>query len=218
MASLSLPRRTMAYAAVLVTAAAVVLGASRVLIGAEAAHAGYLAVMFLLSPARALDARVRYAAAGWAVVVAMAGYAIGSLGIVPLLIGLVVVCLVQSLFRAGEVASMTRSPVNFVAFAAVAQTGAPWWHVLLGSLVGAGFMLALARVLPDKERSPLPPVRSAWRSSALNAFGLLWVRRASWPGGTPKVESPGLTTITGLRAASWRAMRENLRGLPMDSR
>ncbi|MFF8187991.1 FUSC family protein [Microbacterium sp. NPDC016588] len=158
MASLSLPRRTMAYAAVLVTAAAVVLGASRVLIGAEAAHAGYLAVMFLLSPARALDARVRYAAAGWAVVVAMAGYAIGSLGIVPLLIGLVVVCLVQSLFRAGEVASMTRSPVNFVAFAAVAQTGAPWWHVLLGSLVGAGFMLALARVLPDKERSPLPPV------------------------------------------------------------
>ena len=38
------------------------------------------------------------------------------------------------------------------------------------------------------------------------------------PGGTPKRDTPDFTTMTGLMRARLRATRENLRGLPIDSR
>ncbi|CPU67977.1 Uncharacterised protein [Mycobacteroides abscessus] len=44
------------------------------------------------------------------------------------------------------------------------------------------------------------------------------VERTACPGGTTGPERPAVTTTTGLTDARRRAMRENLRGLPMDSR
>ena len=38
------------------------------------------------------------------------------------------------------------------------------------------------------------------------------------PRGTPKRDTPDFTTMTGLMRARLRAIRENLRGLPIDSR
>ena len=55
-------------------------------------------------------------------------------------------------------------------------------------------------------------------SIAENTSGRALVRRTRWPGGTPKRETPDFTTMTGLMRARLRAIRENLRGLPIDSR
>ena len=44
------------------------------------------------------------------------------------------------------------------------------------------------------------------------------VRLTVWPTGTPCVERPDLTATIGLVRETRRAMRENLRGLPIDSR
>lgn len=147
--------RTIAYSAAMVLGAAIVLFGTRWAFGAPVAQACYLAIMLLLSPARALQVRVRILAAGWAVLVSIAGFLVGSLGLWPTLVGLIAVCLVQGFFRLGEVASMTRSPANFIAFAGIATTDAALWHVVLGSVLGALFMLCLAWAMPEKE--PLPP-------------------------------------------------------------
>ncbi len=45
-----------------------------------------------------------------------------------------------------------------------------------------------------------------------------WVVRTAWPGGRRSPMASDLATITGLVRASRRAIRENLRGLPIDSR
>ncbi len=44
------------------------------------------------------------------------------------------------------------------------------------------------------------------------------LRLTAWPTGTPCVERPDFTATTGLDSETRRAIRENLRGLPMDSR
>ncbi|WP_424807793.1 FUSC family protein [Rhodococcus sp. 27YEA15] len=144
------------YAVALVGSAALVLGGSYLLIGPHTAQAGYLAIMFLLSPARALQAQLRLAAGAFAVIVAVTGFLVGPLGTWAVLGGLVLVCLVQGMFRIGEVASMTRSPVNFVVFAGIGATGAQMWPVVAGSVIGAGFILLLAWLLPAQNAEPLP--------------------------------------------------------------
>ena len=53
---------------------------------------------------------------------------------------------------------------------------------------------------------------------ALKTSGRAFVGRTRCPGGTPNRETPDLTTMTGLMSARFRATRENLRGLPIDSR
>ena len=58
----------------------------------------------------------------------------------------------------------------------------------------------------------------ACRSIAPNAPDGTWVWRTRWPGGAPYAETPEETAITGFRWARPRAIRENLRGLPIDSR
>ncbi len=58
----------------------------------------------------------------------------------------------------------------------------------------------------------------AWRSMASKASGGALDSRTSCPGGTPYSLTPLLTTMVGFTRASWRAMRENLRGLPTLSR
>ena len=57
-----------------------------------------------------------------------------------------------------------------------------------------------------------------WRSIASNTSAGARLRPTAPPPGTPNADVPGRTTTTGLLAASRRAIRENLRGLPMLSR
>ena len=63
-----------------------------------------------------------------------------------------------------------------------------------------------ARITPD------------WRNISSSVRRGDRVGRTACPGGTTCPEVPAVTTITGLTAASLRAIRENLRGLPIDSR
>lgn len=138
------------YAFLLVGAAAAILGLCFVLIGPNTAQAGYLSIMMLLSASRAPSARYRVLAALWAVAIAMLGYLIGPLGLGVTLAVLALVAVAQGLFKVGEIAFMTRSPVNFMAFATVSHTEVALWQVLLGALIGAGFIVALTSLLPAK--------------------------------------------------------------------
>ena len=58
----------------------------------------------------------------------------------------------------------------------------------------------------------------AWRNIASTASGGAAICRTAWPIGTPWVVRPDRTATIGLVRETRRAMRENLRGLPMDSR
>lgn len=139
----SLPPKAIATAIVLVVAVGLVLGGVRLFVGPHSTQAAYLAILLLMSPVRALEGRWRYAAAGWAIAVAVLGFVVGSHGLWAVLVALTVVCLVQGLFRVGGVAAMTRSPVNLLAFAALSTTDVRLWQVALGSIIGAAFVLAM---------------------------------------------------------------------------
>ena len=58
----------------------------------------------------------------------------------------------------------------------------------------------------------------AWRNIASTACDGAAILRTAWPIGTPWVLRPDRTAMIGLRRLTRRAMRENLRGLPIDSR
>lgn len=152
--SLALTPSALRYATVLIAAVGAVVALTALVIGPTTAQAAYLAVMFLLSPSRSRSARIRVAAAATAVVVAISGYLVGPLGLSAIIAGLIVVSVVQAAFRLGDVAGMSRAPVNFVVFAALSSTGVALWQVALGSLIGAGFVLLLARVMPAKGPEP----------------------------------------------------------------
>ncbi|WP_051701480.1 FUSC family protein [Mycetocola saprophilus] len=173
----ALTRRAILGALILVGSAAVLLAALYGFIGPHTAQAGYLAIMFLLSPSRALLPRWRAMAALWAVIVAMLGFTLGSLGTFPVLVALVGVCLVQGLFRIGDISSMTRSPVNLIVFASLSHTDVQFWQVLLGSSLGAAFMLAFATLMPTKHDSlPTPsPVRERLGYGVMLAVGSLGI-------------------------------------------
>lgn len=159
--SLRLSGSALRGALVLVAAVGIVVGLSFVAIGPNTAQAAYVAILFLLSPSRSRDARIRLWAAVTAVGVAMAGYLIGPLGMPAVVLGLVIVGVVQARFRLGDVSGMSRAPVNFMAFAALSETGAALWQVFLGSVIGAAFILLLARVLPPSAHEPAPSTRRA---------------------------------------------------------
>ena len=58
----------------------------------------------------------------------------------------------------------------------------------------------------------------AWRNIASTAWPAPPIWRTAWPIGTPWVVRPDFTAMTGLRRETRRAIRVNLRGLPIDSR
>lgn len=158
---LALSRSTLLYAAAVVAVGALVLFGTSWAFGAAVAHAFYVTLMLLQSPARALRGNTRILAAGWAVVVSVTGFLIAPYGLWPMLIGLTAVALVQGFFRFGEIVSMTRAPANFVVFAGLSGTGMGVADVVLGSVLGALFILVLARFLFSGEKPP-PPSSSAW--------------------------------------------------------
>ena len=61
-------------------------------------------------------------------------------------------------------------------------------------------------------------ITPAWRIIASRASGGACVVRTAWPGGSPRPIASDFATMTGLVRARRRASRENLRGLPIDSR
>lgn len=179
---LRLSRSSIVSAAVLIGSVGIVLGLTAVLIGPNTAQAGYLTVMLLLSPVRAAQLSTRGAAAALAAIVAIGGFLLGPLGLPAVLAGLVVVSIAQSFFRLGEIATMTRAPVNLLAFAGLAATGAELWQVVLGTLIGAGFTLVLARLLPAGEApSAADPLRDRLIDGIALALGaVLIVGAAEW--------------------------------------
>lgn len=180
---LTLSRRSLVSALGLIGIVGAIVGLCALLIGPNTAQAAYLTIMLLLSPLRSARARSRYAAATVAVVVAIGGFLLGPLGIGPVLAGIVVVSLVQGLFRFGEIATMTRSPANLLAFAGLAATGAELWQMVLGSLIGAAFALLVAHLLPPDQRSDAdaPPLRERVIDGVVLATGAVTlVGLAEW--------------------------------------
>lgn len=183
---LALPRHTLVYALILLVASAIVLGGTRYFIGPNTAQSGYLAILLLLSPARAMPLKWAVGAGVWTIVVAMAGFFAGiTESLWVLLIGLAAVSIAQGLFAIGQVASMTRSPVNFVAFAALAASGAQWWHVLVGSVLGIALITLMSVLFPPKSRrhdgvelpapAPLVPLDRRLDSGLLVGLGAIIV-------------------------------------------
>lgn len=125
--------------------------------GTQAAHAGYLTLLLLLSPARNLPLRVRALAVVWGVAVAMVGFLIGPFGLLPILGVLVIVCLVQGVFRVSETGVMMRSPVNLVAFASMASStvDTQLWQVATGALVGGALALGVGGLLGAPHSLPV---------------------------------------------------------------
>lgn len=142
--SWKLTPKAVLFALLLVGVAALVLGLSSTLIGPNTATSGYLTILFLLSIVRGQSWRARIIAVSWSLSVALLGYLAGSMGLLAIMVALVVVSLVQGFTMLGETAMLTRSPVNLLAFASLSQAGAEIWQVLLGSLIGAGVVLAFA--------------------------------------------------------------------------
>ena len=61
-------------------------------------------------------------------------------------------------------------------------------------------------------------ITPAWRNIASTAACGASIDRTAWPIGTPWVVRPERTAMIGLLRETRRAIRENLRGLPIDSR
>jgi len=155
--------RQLLFAAILVAVAAVVLGGSQFLIGPNTAASGYLTMLFLVSVVRAHSWRVRLLSAALSTVVAVLGFVVGGLGLWATLVALVIVSLLQAFVTIGEASLLTRSPVNLLAFASLSGGGAEIWQVLLGSLIGAGVILAFAALANTREHRIAPSASLAER-------------------------------------------------------
>lgn len=166
---LRLGRPAIVAALALIAAIGAVLTPVALLIGPNTAQSAFVTIMLLLSPLRAAQSRTRFAAAGLAVVVALTGFLFGPIGPIAIFPALIAVSLAQAFFRLGDIATMTRAPVNLLAFAALATTGAELWQVVLGTMIGAAFTLLLARLLPP---SDLPPTTGLPRERLLDGLVL----------------------------------------------
>lgn len=155
---LALSFKDLLLAVCVVVLAAVVLGGSQIFIGPHTTLSGFLTILFLLSVVRARSWRARLLSVAWSVFVALLGFAIGGLGLWATLIALAVVSLLQAFANVGESALLTRSPVNLLAFASLSQSGGEVWQVLLGSVIGAAVVLALAAVVRAREAVPVGEV------------------------------------------------------------
>lgn len=136
----------------MVAVAVGLLLALRIGFGATAAAAAFYAILLLMGPARHLSTGWRWAAAGWALAVSAAGLMIGPHGWWAVLAGVVVVALVQGAFHFGQMAQVSRSPVNFMLFAGLAEAGADTHQVLVGTALGAALMLVIGAVIQHRAR------------------------------------------------------------------
>ncbi len=101
-------------------------------------------------------------------------------------------------------AARVPSAAEFATTATRSPVGSGWW--VTSCATSKSWWTFSTRMTP------------ACLSIAENTSGRALVARTRWPGGTPNRLTPDLTTMTGLIVARLRAIRENLRGLPIDSR
>ncbi len=135
--SFALSRQAVVNAAVFLVAGVIILGGLNTFVGPHTAQAGYITILFLLTPSRTFSMKWRLAAAAWVIGVSISGFLIGSVGIWATLIG--------------EVAALSRSPVNFVVFAGLGEIGdVQLWQVALGAVVGAAVTILVGRLAPAK--------------------------------------------------------------------
>ena len=130
--------------------------------------------------------------------------------------------------HAGETRVVSRtvaSPLALLAVSAFAATHVPpagWsFDYGLGGLLGdavLGFGLSLLPFALGPSLLLASLMLAALAFCARCAAGRAFVGRTRCPGGAPKLDTPDRTTMTGFVTARLRAMRENLRGLPIDSR
>lgn len=145
----SLPKGAFLFAIGGVILALLLLAPLALFVGPTAAQAAYLGALLFLGPSRHLPGTWVLGAAAWAMGISILGYLIGPLGLGPLTLALIVVSLGQGLFRLDSVAALTRSPVNLVVYAGLADSRpeVPLWHVVLGTLVGVAIVLGAGRIL-----------------------------------------------------------------------
>lgn len=172
---LSMPTRTLLIASGIVAAGGVFLFMGRSLLGNPMIIAGYLTILLLLAPSRRLTAQWQLIAAGWAVVVAAGGYLVGTTNKWVLVAAILIVSLVQSLFRFGRVATLTNSPVNLVLFSAMPQVGVELREAVIGAAAGAIVVVALGPLLrePSTEIVKPDPIAVRMRSGLVLAAGCL---------------------------------------------
>lgn len=142
--------RQLGFAVLLVAVAAGILGLSQWAIGPNTATAGYLTMLFLLSVVRTGSWRARLLSVAWALAVALLGFSVGGVGIWATLIALIIVSLIQGFVTIGETALLTRSTVNLLAFAALSESGAQLWQVVLGSVIGAAVIVTFALIASER--------------------------------------------------------------------
>lgn len=147
-----LDRKQIALALGLVMVAVIVLGGTSLLLGSQTAIAGYLTILFLLTIVRVQSWRAKIYSSVWSLAVAMLGYVVGGFGISATLLALLLVSLIQGFVTVGEAELLTRSPMNLIAFASLSQNGGELWHVLVGSAVGIGVILAFSVVSKPTKR------------------------------------------------------------------
>lgn len=153
--------KQLALAVGLVTVAALVLGGTQFLIGPNTTVAGYLTILFLLTIVRVQSWKARLYSAAWSLAVALVGFFVGSIGIWATLVALLVVSLVQGFVTVGESALLTRSPMNVIAFASLAQGNGELWHVLLGSAIGIAVILGFSAISKPTKRDRGPEIVTA---------------------------------------------------------
>ncbi len=206
--------RPVLFAVLLVAVAAAVLGLSQVLIGPNTATSGYLTLLFLLSIIRANDLRARVFSVCWSIAVALLGFAVGGAGLWITILALVMVSLVQGFISVGESMLLTRSPVNLLAFASLAQSGAEVWHVVLGSIIGGAVILVFAAIMHqrDSEVHVSVPLRARLTYGVAAALGAVVIVLICEGIGFPYVEWTLLSfTILLSVGADQRASRTVLR-------
>lgn len=144
--TLTLSWRSVLSACALLALAVVVLWIVASIFDSEVARACYLTIMLLVSAARAQRLKTSVVTGIWAVLVAIGGFLAGGYGVWATLVGLVVLCACQGFLRVGDGVSIARSPVNFVVFAGLSNTDMTLAQASLGALIGAVFLLSLARL------------------------------------------------------------------------
>ncbi len=170
-----LPTRTLLIATGIVAAGGVFLLMGRSLLGNPMIIAAYLTIMLLLAPSRRLTAEWQVAAAGWSVAVAVGGYLVGTTNTWVLVVAILVVSVVQSLFRFGRVATLTNSPVNLVLFAAMPQIDITLREAAIGAIAGAIVIIALGPLLRERSVQAVEtdPIAVRIRSGLVLAVGCL---------------------------------------------
>ncbi|MFE6996364.1 FUSC family protein [Microbacterium sp. NPDC057659] len=138
-------RRLLLLSAVAVVVAIIPVGAAWLLAGALAAQALYLGIVLTSAVVRSLPLGMQAASAVWFAAVSAAGVLIGPRP-VPLLIAVVLCCLAQAPITRMDARAVAVAPAILVFYALIPPAGSSAWTVAVATLIGAAFMIGVARL------------------------------------------------------------------------